>query len=98
MVQPRAQQCAEVRLCVTLALSGDLARPRRVGRRALDGRSYGGRRVTAVVLGDEGGAEAAEAEEAVEAPAAAEPTGGRRKRRWEPAKAAPPDEPSSEVG
>ena len=67
-------------------------------RRALDGRSYGGRRVTAVVLGDDGGAEAAEAVEAVEAPAAAEPTGGRRKRRWEPAEAAPPDEPSSEVG
>ena len=67
-------------------------------RRALDGRSYGGRRVMAVVHGDEGGAEAAEAVEAVEAPAAAEPTGGRRKRRWEPAEAAPPDEPSSEVG
>ena len=64
-------------------------------RRALDGRSYGGRRVTAVVLGDDGGAEAADA---VEAAAAAEPAaGGRRKRRWEPAEAAPPDEPSSEV-
>ena len=65
-------------------------------RRALDGRSYGGRRVMAVVLGDDGGGEAAEA---VEAAAAAEPAaGGRRKRRWEPAEAAPPDEPSSEVG
>ena len=64
-------------------------------RRALDGRSYGGRRVTAVVLGDDGGAEAADA---VEAAAAAEPAAGRRKRRWEPAEAAAPDEPSSEVG
>ena len=50
-------------------------------RRALDGRSYGGRRVTAVVLGDDGGAEAADAVEAAAAADAA--AGGRRKRRWE---------------